>query len=777
MSARYICGEDGRRRAVRDPAVSLNGIDFLEVSEDQRRLNVHFLKTPAPVSIERENVLVEGGTRVTGIGIVAVNLEDDILAVDLDAHGDYSVYTLRLLDVAGLDPRLASVRFSFKVNCPTDFDCQPAASCPPVVFQNPDIDYLARDYASFKQVMLDRLSLLAPDWRERTPADLGITLVEILAYAADHLSYFLDAVGTDSYLASARRRISVRRHARLRDYFVHEGANARAYVAFEVDEQSATTLPRRTQLLTRFRSNQTSVPSTVMSEALAAGAVVFETLDEVTLHFGHNRVPFHTWSDTRCCLPAGATAATLRGPLPNLAAGDLLLLEEVRGARTGAEADADPGRRHVVRLTRVEAGEDPLDSTPLVDIEWHDADALPFPLCVSSVDEQGTVIEDVSVARGNIVLADHGRARVEDGLVFPGGRDSALSIQGLPLTHAVPLAADYRERPAAELRTTGVEHALPQILLFAGDQPWEPRRDLLGSRNDDRHFVAEMEDDGRASLRFGDNEHGARPEAGTEFSAQYREGNGPRGNVGARTIAHVLDAPPGIVGVQNPLPAWGGEAPESLERVRAFAPHAFKTQERAVTEEDYARVAERHPEVQRAAATLRHTGSWFTVFLTIDRRGGRAVVDDREFVQSILQHMDRYRMAGHDVEIGGPRFVPLDVAITVCVEPEYFRGDIQLDLQQHLGSGLLADGRPGFFHPDRWSFGQPVYLSQIYAAVMAIPGVAWAEVTRFRRWGRVAQKELATGVLAVGRLEVVRLDNDANFQENGRLQLNIRGGR
>ncbi len=743
MTTHYVCGEEGRRRAVRDPGVDLNGIDFLEVSEDQRRLSIHFLKTPVPESISRENVLIEGGTRVTDVDVVEVAVEDDILNVDVDAPGDYSVYTLRLLNVPALDPRLSSVRFSFKVNCPTDFDCQPADTCPPVVFQDPDIDYLARDYASFRSLMLDRLSVLVPDWRERSPADLGIALVEILAYAGDHLSYFLDAVGTESYLGTARRRVSVRRHARLRDYLMHEGANARTYVAFEVDEDAVAdapaTLPRGTQLLTRFGSNQTVVPSDLLSEALAAGALVFETLDDLTLHLAHNRMQFYTWSDARCCLPSGATAVTLRGPLPELVAGDLLLFEEVRGPRTGAAADADPSQRHVVRITRVESGADPLDGTPVVEVEWHEADAMPFPLCLSSIAEDGSAIEDVSVARGNVVLADHGRARHEPALVFGGGPELALTLAGGPLTHMVPLSINHRDRPAAELRQLGPERALPRIRLFSGDQPWEVRRDLLGSRSIDRHFVAEMEDDGRARLRFGDNEHGMRPEIATEFRAEYREGNGPQGNIGARTIRHVVDGPPGIRSVQNPLAAWGGEAPESLERVRAFAPEAFKVQERAVTEEDYARMAERHPDVQRAAATLRSTGSWFTVFLTIDRRAGRPVVEDGDFVRSILEHMDRFRMTGHDLEIRDPRFVPLDIEITICVEPEHFRGEIQLQLERQLGSRILADGRPGFFHPDRWSFGQSVYLSQIYAAIMSIPGVASAEVKRFQRWGRMAK--------------------------------------
>ena len=66
--------------------------------------------------------------------------------------------------------------------------------------------------------------------------DLGITLVEVLAYVGDYLSYYQDAVATEAYLDTARQRISVRRHARLVDYLMHEGCNARAWVCVQVAE-------------------------------------------------------------------------------------------------------------------------------------------------------------------------------------------------------------------------------------------------------------------------------------------------------------------------------------------------------------------------------------------------------------------------------------------------------------------------------------------------------------------------------------------------------------
>src|SRR5439155_578231 len=58
---------------------------------------------------------------------------------------------------------------------------------------------------------------------------------ELLAYVGDHLSYYQDAVATEAYLDTARQRISVRRHARLMDYHMHEGCNARAWVCIETD--------------------------------------------------------------------------------------------------------------------------------------------------------------------------------------------------------------------------------------------------------------------------------------------------------------------------------------------------------------------------------------------------------------------------------------------------------------------------------------------------------------------------------------------------------------
>jgi hypothetical protein len=187
-------------------------------------------------------------------------------------------------------------------------------------------------------------------------------------------------------------------------------------------------------------------------------------------------------------------------------------------------------------------------------------------------------------------------------------------------------------------------------------------------------------------------------------------------------------------------------------------------------------MAATHTEVQRAAATLRWTGSWHTVFLSVDRKGGRPV--DDLFEADLRATLEPFRMAGHDLEIDGPRFVNLDLALAVCVEPDFYQADVVLALRQAFGRGLLSNGRKAFFHPDNFTFGQPVLLSRIYDTAMRVPGVRMVEITRLRRQGTTLPPlRPAGGELEIGRLEIARLDSDPNFPDRGVLSITPRGGR
>ncbi len=450
------CQQDDRRDQVRRMS-GLNGLDYVEVLDDQKTLHVYFLgKLPPELEINKPGIeqylRLEGGQRIKDIRIedidpvVDPNPErDDFLVVRLDKYGDFSTYTLRLMGVENIDPHYDHVEFSFKVNCPSDLDCAPSCTCPPAVFPQPEINYLAKDYQSFRQLILDRLSILIPDWKERHVPDIGIMLVEVLAYTGDYLSYYQDAVATEAYLDTARQRMSVRRHARLVDYLLHEGCNARAWVCLQVDadlELNALDTSFITSTEDAVVQSKDILKWEELSNVPAENYEVFEPLladpcMPLKLWQAHNEIHFYTFGKALCCLETGSTSASLldawvdskkpdaykqaskKQRALDLKAGDVLIFEEVIGPITGLPADADPMRRHAVRITKVTPGEDQLrktndgDPTPYLEIEWGPEDALPFTFCISAIGAAPDCdyLENVSVARGNVILCDHGQTQ------------------------------------------------------------------------------------------------------------------------------------------------------------------------------------------------------------------------------------------------------------------------------------------------------------------------------------------------------------------------------
>ena len=169
------------------------------------------------------------------------------------------------------------------------------------------------------------------------------------------------------------------------------------------------------------------------------------------------------------------------------------------------------------------------------------------------------------------------------------------------------------------------------------------------------------------------------------------------------------------------------------------------------------------------------------MFVTVDRKGAQPV--DAAFQERIRDFLEQFRLAGYDVEIEAPLYVPLDIAFTVCVAPGYFRSLVKTALLDTFSARDLADGRRGFFHPDNFTFGQPVYLSQIVAAAMGVSGVAWVDTNdippapnHFRRWGQASHGETAAGLISMARLEIARLQNDPSQPENGKIDFFLEGG-
>jgi predicted phage baseplate assembly protein len=322
--------------------------------------------------------------------------------------------------------------------------------------------------------------------------------------------------------------------------------------------------------------------------------------------------------------------------------------------------------------------------------------------------------------------------------------------------------------------------------------PWQEQIDLIESESDATHFLVETNEYGLSFVRFGNNVNGRALANNAEVTCCYQIGGGSRGNIGPDSLTGFDSSVSGYPDVQevwNPLDVTDGRDPEPAAEIMRRAPQAFRARQlRAITLEDYARRAQELPEVSHAFARYGWTGSWRTVRVAIDP-------DDTNILSETLRakiagHLDAVRLIGEDLEIRGARYVPLDVLLKICAHPEYWPEDLAFELVTEFSNGYTADGRLGFFHPDLWTFSQPLHASQLMGRAMSVTGVDRILLVSVRRWhpgsGRadsvisIDPEDLPVNeidTLDVEANEIIQVENDPSQLEKGRIQFDIIGGR
>jgi hypothetical protein len=358
---------DRDRRAKVLASLVFNGIDFVEVvNTAQTMLRVHFLNAVNVAVPQTGTPTITGGETIPTVAVLPVSPADwgwddghAVLMLRVTAPGDFSEYTLTIPSPV-IDRFFDHVGFSFKANCPSDLDCEtPPAPCPPPAGNPPPIDYLAKDFLSFRQALLDFSALRYPSWQERSEADFGVMFLEALSAIADELSYTQDRVAREATLLTATQRRSVVRHARLVDYEPAPAVAAGALSQQQV-QQLGTAALQPLQLQFDVADGTTLIPHglAVIAQGPDGTPVTFETgpglRDRGTAPVPPANALWNRgaptpirgyWFDSsEQCLPAGATHMHVRGHCYNFQPGQMLLIET-----TLPNAGAPPVRQ-IVRL-------------------------------------------------------------------------------------------------------------------------------------------------------------------------------------------------------------------------------------------------------------------------------------------------------------------------------------------------------------------------------------------------------------------------------------------
>jgi len=289
-----------------------------------------------------------------------------------------------------------------------------------------------------------------------------------------------------------------------------------------------------------------------------------------------------------------------------------------------------------------------------------------------------------------------------------------------------------------------------------GYQPWT-RVDDLGALSADpdvaRDATAYELDAEAGTLRLGDGLRGKVPESGMRVRlAAGRFGGGRAGNLPPDSLAELnarrIDgqpAPP--IKVLQPLALSGGEAAETLAVAERRIPARLRHRDRAVTEEDYRRLAFEAPAVDVGRVEV------LPRFKPRDRRfhvpGVVSVLalpaatlapapnprPDRPFIERLHAHLSARTPLATELYVIGCDYVAVGISVAVAIRDGYARDQVLLDARESLRR-LLWPLAPGGLDGTGWPLGRAVRSRELEVEVSRVPGVDELRGLRlFRRAG------------------------------------------
>jgi hypothetical protein len=435
---------------------NLTGIDFIQVVDpsDQHVLRVFFVVDPPglgtpfldppDLSVTIVPDMARPGEQVQITSLAwfkgPATHNRTVLEITVQAPGDFRRHRLTINDPkARIDRFFNGVLFSFKQGCPSVFDCRQHPDCPAPDRVDFPVDYLARDFVSLRNALLDFSAQRYPLWKERIPADPGVMIAEMLAALGDELAYTQDRAAREAYIDTAYERRSLRRLSALIDYPLDDGQSASTMLQITVDPAT----------IRGSIAPGTAASATPEGEApipFETGGGLGRRADEQPffVHVNWNALPAYAPDPGQTCLDAGATDLYIVGSHPQ--AGDFSPAKPddqsacdawINKPVLIASDPSDPSKplfRQIVTLTKVEHLTDPLQGNQAIThLVWREP--LTSSLCLRdpATGAPATVF-------ANIVAATAGETCYAE---FAIGKTDALPAD---LQLQVPIAVE-REGP------------------------------------------------------------------------------------------------------------------------------------------------------------------------------------------------------------------------------------------------------------------------------------------------------------------------------------------
>ena len=505
-----------------------------------------------------------------------------------------------------------------------------------------------------------------------------------------------------------------------------------------------------------------------------------------------NEIKLYSWDGVKPTLACGSTSANLLLSNPTQANVEqvrdwindqklkTLLIQENKNPETGTEGVVNPNHRQMIRLkTNAVAKKDPITNSWYLQIQWENDDALTWNATFYKQIGEAVPTEDITLFHGNLIQVYHGQVKT---LTFKSSEehlaDSTEKYYELTKWGAI---CKFDDQDVLAYKKTALGNQLPAYstldvkVTISGssiEQYWKEKITLIKSTEEDEHFMVETDEDQKSIIRFGNGINGKTLPEESIITCTYQIGQGTSGNIGRDSLPnndHVK-----IESCWNPFDVTKGMDPEpTAEIIRRVQEAYLARQYRAITLVDYENRAMELDSVSNAKAMYQWSGSWRILRLAIDPIGG---YDAQEKIRrAVAEALEPVRLIGDDLEVRLPHYVPLDIKIHICIDPDYWIEDIRYLLEQEFSIGYTQDGRKGFFHPDNWTFGQDLPDSQVLGQVELVKGIGHVSCLEMKRFNEVTPGK--PDRIEVQIHEIIQVENDPDHQEKGIITFDIKGGR
>lgn len=345
-------------------------------------------------------------------------------------------------------------------------------------------DYTNRDYISIRNDLLNRASVVLPEWTSRDNSDFGMLFVDLVSYMGDILHYYVDQAARESFLETATRRSSLLAIASLLDYIPHGRTASQTSITLNATNSLATDA---TPILIPANTKFTARPL-----VSTADSVIFTSNQAIAFN---------------------ATGTAITGYV--------------------TYAKATPA---LLSLTEGEFFTETFTSNGQL--------------------SQTYTISKTGVVKSSLVIS------VAEGV----------------LGASVPYSQVDR---------------------------------LIENTNSDKVYVASIEADDSVVIQFGNGIHGKIPATNAVVTITYRRSRGSAGNVEANAVTAFYSLSnvfgptyDGIVITPNTTRAFGGSDSESIISLKTNIPTSFRSQDRAVSLQDYEDLVLRVPGIVKTKAEI-----------------------------------------------------------------------------------------------------------------------------------------------------------------------------